>query len=56
MHLVGRNVSSDNAGTGHLSKVTSSKLKKIIQPMLVQLVGHTLHTDNGGTARLSKST
>ena len=31
-------LSSDNCATGCLSKVTSSKLKKLIQPVLIQLV------------------
>ena len=39
---------SENGGTGRLTKVTSSKLNKLIQPVLIQFVGHTLHTDNGG--------
>ena len=32
-------LSEDNCGTGHLPKVTSRKLKKLIQPVLIQLVG-----------------
>ena len=63
---------SDNVGTGRHSKVTSSKLKKVIQPVVIQLVCCTLHSDNssnlssgnngtlrsdnGGTGRLSKVT
>ena len=42
-------LSSDNFGSGSLSKVTSSKLKKLIQPTLIQLVGRTLLLDNDGT-------
>ena len=52
-------LSSDNGGTGHLSKVTGSKLKKLlqltliqkelIQPVSIQLVCRTLPLDNGGT-------
>ena len=40
----GGNLISDNGGTGHLSKVASRKLKKLIQPVLIELVGHTLHS------------
>ena len=54
----------DHGGTGHLSKVTNSKYKKLIQPVLIQLVVRTLYSDNGGTlssdngvtGRLSKVT
>ena len=42
----GCTLSSDNGGTGHLSKVTSRKLKKLIQPVLIQLVRHSHHSDN----------
>ena len=40
-------LSSDNGGTGRLSKVTSSKLNKLIEPALIQLKGYTLSSDNG---------
>ena len=40
---------SDNGGTGHLSKVTNSKLRKLIQPVLIQLAGCALQSHNGGT-------
>ena len=36
---------SDNSGTGHLPKVT--KLKTLIQPVLIQLKNRPLHSDNG---------
>ena len=42
-------LSSDNGGTGHLSNVTGSKLKKLIQPVFIQLEGRTLLSDNGDT-------
>ena len=47
----GDTLSSDTSGTGHLSKVTSGKLKRLIHPMLIQLVGRTLRSDNGGSLR-----
>ena len=55
---------SDNGGTGDLCKITSSKLEKLIQPVLILLVGHTHRSDNdsalsshnGGTGHLSKVT
>ena len=57
-------LSSDNCGNGHLSKVTSSKLKKLIHPVHIQIVVCLLHSDssgilrsdNGGTGRVSKVT
>ena len=60
----GGNLCSDNVGTGHLSIVTSSKLKKLIQLVLTLIVDHTfrsdnsstLISDNGCTAHLSKVT
>ena len=42
----GGNLCSDNGGTGRLSKVTRCKLKKLIQPVLIQLVCCSLHSDN----------
>ena len=54
IHLVGRSLRSDKGGTRHLSKVTSSKLKKLIQPVLIQLVGRTLCSDKGGTLSSNK--
>ena len=45
----GVNLHKHNGGTEHLSKVTSSKLKILTQPVLTQLGGHILRTDNGGT-------
>ena len=45
----GGTLSSDNIGTGHLSKVTSCKLKKLIQPVLIQLVSRTHYSDKHGT-------
>ena len=72
IQLVGRTLRSNNCGilsadsrhSGYLSKVTSSKLKKLIQPVLIQLKRHTLHSDNsdtlisdnGSTGHLSKVT
>ena len=47
--MIVRTLSSDNGGTGHVSKVTSSKLKKLIQLVLIQLVGYTLRSYNGGS-------
>ena len=44
---IGDNLSSDIGGTGRLSKVNSSKLKKLIQPSLIRLVDCTLRSDNG---------
>ena len=44
-------VSSDNCGNGHLSYVSSSKLKKLIEPVLIQFLGDILHSDNGGSLR-----
>ena len=60
----GCTLSADNGGTEHLSKVTGSKCKKLIQPVLIPLVVCTLYSDNGGTlssdngvtGRLSKVT
>ena len=49
IQLLGRTLNSDNGGSGHLSTVTSSKLKKVIEPVLIQLVGHTIHSDNSST-------
>ena len=40
---------SGNGCTGYLSKVTNGKIKKHIQPVLIQLAGRILHSDNGGT-------
>ena len=34
---------------GHLSKVTRSKLKKLIQPVLIKLGGRPFLSGNGGT-------
>ena len=45
----GGTLRAGNHGTGHLSKVTNSKLKKLIQLELIQLVGCTLRSDNDGT-------
>ena len=42
------NLSSDNGGTGHVYKVTCGKLKKLIQPVVIQLVSCILRSDNGG--------
>ena len=50
MQLVDHTLRSDNDGTfssengnnGYLSKVATSKLKKLIQHVLIQLVGHAL--------------
>ena len=33
--LIGRTLRSDNGSTGPLSKITSSNLKKLIQPVLM---------------------
>ena len=57
----GGNLCSDNGGTGCLSKVTNCKLKKLVQPVLMQLVCCSLHSnnssflssDNVGTGHLS---
>ena len=54
IHLVGRSLLSDKGGTGPLSEVTSSKLKKLIQPVLIHLVGHSLRSDKGGTLSSNK--
>ena len=43
------NLSTDIRSSGHLPKFTSSKLKKLIQPVLIQLVGHTLRLDIDST-------
>ena len=51
----GFNRSSDNNGTGCLSKVTCSKLKQFIQPVLILKVDHTLRTENGGTLSSNNS-
>ena len=59
IQLVGRTLhsdnggilSSDNCGTGRLSYVSSSKLKKLIKPVLIEFVGHILHSNNGGNLR-----
>ena len=45
------NLSSDNGCTRRLSKVTSSKLQKLIQAVLIQLEDHTLCSGNDGTLR-----
>ena len=55
---------SDNVRSGHFSKVTGSKLKKLIQHVLTELVsctflseiGGTRNSDNGGAGHLSKVT
>ena len=57
-------LSSDNGVTGHLSKITSSNFKKLIQTVLIQLENRTLHSeygdnlssDNGGTGHVYKVT
>ena len=57
IQLVGHTICSDNCGTlssdnvvtGHPSIVSSSMLKKLIQPVSIPLVGCTLYTDTGCT-------
>ena len=49
IYINGWTLSSDNGCTRYLSKVTSSKFKELIEPVLIQIVGCTILSDKCGT-------